>query len=108
MSPQSEQAWKRQARRVLSQVRLRTQKRACEPMDMSKEENAEQRQILDLISDKHGPRMLPVPTEERAWPLEVHKNMGHPNPTKLKTFCQQLDCRQEMIEAIDDLNVRRA
>ena len=71
--------------------------------ETSKEELAEQRQIIDLISDKHGPKILALPTEERAWLLKVHKNMGHPNPTKLKTFCQQMNCRTEMIEAIDDL-----
>ena len=70
--------------------------------EISKEVGAEQRQIIDLIADKHGPKILALPTEERAWLLKVHKNMGHPNPKKLKTFCQQMERRPEMIEAIDD------
>ena len=78
----------------------------CRPdhahLETPKEEIAEQRQIIDLISDKHGPKILALPTEERACMLRVHKNMGHPKPTKLKTFCQQMG-RPEMIEAIDDL-----
>ena len=61
------------------------------------------RHEVDLVSDKHGPRMLALRPDERNWILKVHKNMGHPSAAKLKAFCQQLGCQPEIVEALDDL-----
>ena len=46
---------------------------------------------------------LALPKEEQAWLLKVHSNMGHPGTQKLKTFCHQLGCPENVVRAIDDL-----
>ena len=68
-----------------------------------KDEAGEVRQLIDLVSDKHGPKFLALKTEERSWLTKVHKNMGHPRAHKLKLFCQQVGCSPEILEAINDL-----
>ena len=70
-------------------------------LDLPQEETI--RHEVDLVSDKHGPRMLALRPEERSWILKAHKNMGHPSAAKLKAFCQQLGCQPEIIEALEDL-----
>ena len=39
---------------------------------------------IDLVSDKHWPKMLALTPEERQWIVKVHKNMGHPGTQKLR------------------------
>ena len=76
-----------------------------QPVETISEKDAagEMRQLIDLVSDKHGPRFLALKTEERSWLMNVHKNMGHPNAQKLRLFCPQLGCSPEILEAINDL-----
>ena len=68
-----------------------------------KDEVSEFRQMVDLVSDKHGPKFLALPSEERTWVMKIHKNMGHPNASKLRLFCQQMGCSQNILEALSDL-----
>ena len=65
------------------------------------------RHEVDLVSDKHGLRMLALRPEERSWILKIHKNMGRPSAAKLKAFCQQLGCQPEIVEALEDLEESR-
>ena len=61
------------------------------------------REVVDLVSEKHGPKMLALTPEERSWILKIHKNMGHPGVDKLKLFCPQMGCEEHVIKAIEDL-----
>lgn len=70
---------------------------------MSSELGPELKQAIDLVSDKHGPKMLSLKAHERSWILKVRKTVGHPSPAKLKQFCQQMGRSTEIIEALDDL-----
>ena len=58
------------------------------------------RHAIDLVADKHGPKMLALTPEERSWILKVHK---HPNASKLKLFCQQMGCQPHIIDALEDI-----
>ena len=61
------------------------------------------RHAIDLVADKHGAKMLALTPEERSRILKVHKNMGHPNASKLKLFCQQMGCQPHIIDALEDI-----
>ena len=60
-------------------------------------------QAVDLISQKHGPKMLELNKEEQAWLLKIHRNLGHPGAVKLQDFCKQLNCPDRILQAIPDL-----
>ena len=60
-------------------------------------------QAVDLISQKHGPKMLDLSREEQAWLLKIHRNLGHPGAVKLQEFCKQLNCPERILQAIPDL-----
>ena len=73
------------------------------PESLIKAKQELDRQCIDLVAEKHGPLFLALPKEEQAWLLKVHSNMGHPGVQKLKTFCNQLGCPENVIKATDDL-----
>lgn len=60
-------------------------------------------QAVDLISQKHGPKMLELTGEEQAWIMKIHRNLGHPGVVKLQEFCRQLNCPDRILQAIPDL-----
>ena len=60
-------------------------------------------QVIDLASQKHGPRFLELKTEEQSWLLKLHRNLGHPGVTKLQEFCRQLNCPDRILQAIPDI-----
>ena len=68
-----------------------------------KPETPPDREIIDLASQKHGPLMQALRTDEQAWLLKLHRNLGHPGSQKLMTFCRQLQCEERVIKAIPDL-----
>lgn len=70
--------------------------------EISQEDEVD-RETVDLASQKHGPRFLALKPEMQAWLLKVHRNLGHPGAQKLATFCKQLGCPNEMVQAIGDL-----
>ena len=76
-------------------------KTESEPKDQISERQL--REVVDMVSEKHGPKMLALNPEERSWILKIHKNMGHPGVEKLKLFCQQMGCEEHVIKAIEDL-----
>ena len=59
--------------------------------------------MIDLVSQKHGPRFQKLSSEDQSWLLKVHRNMGHPSAGKLQMFCKQLGCPDELLQAIPDL-----
>ena len=61
------------------------------------------RHVIDLASQKHGPRFMMLKPETQAWLLKVHRNLGHPGAMKLTEFCRQLGCPSEILEAIGEL-----
>ena len=63
-----------------------------------------EREVIDLASQKHGPRFLKLGTSEQAWLLKVHRNLGHPGAQKLVEFCKQLKCPDEFLQAIPDMH----
>lgn len=67
------------------------------------ENEASERETIDLASQKHGPAFLQLPSEKQAWLLKLHRNLGHPSVSKLRVFCQQLQCSEEILKAIQDL-----
>ena len=83
--------------------------RTYEPMDVaqrvSEPEKTESidRHVIDLASQKHGPRFMMLKPETQAWLLKVHRNLGHPGAMKLTEFCRQLGCPSEILQAIGDL-----
>ena len=62
-----------------------------------------ERDIIDLTSQKHGPKFLQLKPETQAWILKVHRNLGHPGSHKLTEFCRQLGCPSEILQAIGNL-----
>ena len=61
------------------------------------------RVIVDLTSQKHGPKFLELSSEEQQWLLKLHRNMGHPGHQKLEYMCRQLNCDDKIIKAISDI-----
>ena len=61
------------------------------------------REMIDLASQKHGPRFLELKTEDQQWLLKLHKNLGHPGSMKLQTFCKHMNCQPYILEAIPDM-----
>jgi len=62
------------------------------------------RNVIDLASQKHGPKFLQLEASAQAWLIKIHRNLGHPGPQKLMEFCRQLQCPEEFLQAIPDLN----
>lgn len=60
-------------------------------------------QVIDLASQKHGPKFLELKPEEQSWLLKLHRNLGHPGAAKLQEFCRQLNCPDRFLQAIPDL-----
>lgn len=56
------------------------------------------REVVDLVSQKHGPAFLSLPGEEQKWLL-----MGHPGVQKMQYVCQQLGISPEVQKAIVDM-----
>lgn len=69
----------------------------------AKGEEQVERQVIDLVSQKHGPKFHELTSEDQSWLLKVHRNMGHPSAGKLQTFCKQLGCPDKLLQAIPDL-----
>ena len=61
------------------------------------------RQVIDLVSQKHGPKFQVLSPEEQSWLIKIHRNMGHPSAQKLQQFCKQLLCPDHLVQAIVDL-----
>ena len=79
------------------------QDHAEEPIVNPEAMNNPDRTVVDLASQKHGPKFVALKPETQAWLLKVHRNLGHPGAQKLATFCKQLGCPDEMVRAISDL-----
>ena len=61
------------------------------------------RHVIDLASQKHGPKFMTLETDEQAWLLKIHRNLGHPGSQKLVEFCRQLKCPDRILHAIPEL-----
>jgi hypothetical protein len=61
------------------------------------------RTVIDLVSNKHGPKFLALSSSDQAWLLKIHRNLGHPGSPKLVDFCRQLNCPEHILQAIPDL-----
>ena len=80
-----------------------TAKRHCADHVSGGPKPQEHRQTVDLVSQKHGPLCLKLSTEEQAWLLKLHRNMGHPGAQKLVEFCKQLQCSPHILQAIPEI-----
>eukprot|EP00435_Cladocopium_sp_Y103_P044365 s2174_g12.t1 len=74
-----------------------------QPQRTSEQQEEPERQIIDLVSQKHGPKFQKLSQEDQAWLLKLHRNMGHPGARKLQHFCQQLGCPDQFIQAIPEI-----
>eukprot|EP00435_Cladocopium_sp_Y103_P055151 s532_g18.t1 len=61
------------------------------------------REAIDLISQKHGPAFVALPSTDQQWLIKLHKNLGHPGLQKMQYVCQQLGCSPEIQKALVDL-----
>ena len=61
------------------------------------------REFIDWTSQKHGPKFLQLSKETQHWIVKLHRNLGHPGAMKLKLYCKQVGCPNNVIEAIDHL-----
>ena len=64
---------------------------------------SEQRHVVDLANEKHGPAFLKLGKETQSWILKLHRNLGHPSAAKLVEFCKQLGCPTEIQNGIREL-----
>jgi hypothetical protein len=64
---------------------------------------SEQRHVVDLANEKHGPAFLKLGKETQSWILKLHRNLGHPGAAKLLEFCKQLGCPTEIQNGIREL-----
>ena len=62
-----------------------------------------EREVIDWTSQKHGPKFLQLSKEEQAWLIKIHRNLGHPGSQKLQTFCRQLNCPENLLQAIPEM-----
>ena len=53
---------------------------------------------------RHGPKVLRLEPEERAWLLRVHKNLGHPDVKKLQVFLRECKFSGAIVEAVEELH----
>ena len=60
-------------------------------------------EVIDLASQKHGPKFLALDTETQNWLLKLHRHLGHPGAAKLIEFCRQLGCPDQILQAIGEL-----
>eukprot|EP00435_Cladocopium_sp_Y103_P072784 s61_g41.t1 len=54
--------------------------------------DGEMRQMIDLVSQKHGPHMMSLSQADQAWLLKLHRNLGHPGELVLDAageFCDE-------------------
>ena len=65
--------------------------------------DGETRQMIDLVSQKHGPNMIALPQLDQSWLLKLHRNLGHPSRQKMEYVCKQLGCNSEILRAIPDI-----
>ena len=65
--------------------------------------DGETRQMIDLVSQKHGPNMIALPQSDQSWLLKLHRNLGHPSKQKMEYVCKQLGCNAEILRAIPDI-----
>ena len=61
------------------------------------------REIVDWTAQKHGPKFLQLSSEEQAWLIKIHRNLGHPGSQKLQNFCRQLNCPDNILQAIPEM-----
>ena len=61
------------------------------------------RNVIDLISQKHGPKFLQLDKSTQMWLLKLHRNLGHPSAAKLAAACRHLNCSSEIINSLSDL-----
>ena len=47
-------------------------------MHSSQDQQTVEREVIDLVAQKHGPHFQALKNEEQSWLLKVHRNMGHP------------------------------
>ncbi len=73
------------------------------PLHPEGDEVSGEHHIIDLASQKHGPRFLELKSEEQSWALKLHRNLGHPGAGKLQEFCRQLNCPDRILQAIPDI-----
>ena len=66
-------------------------------------DNSVHHEVIDLASQKHGPKFLQLSTDEQSWALKLHRNLGHPGTQKLVEFCRQLRCPDRILQAIPEL-----
>lgn len=64
--------------------------------------SSQNREVVDIISQAHGPRFLALAPMERQAIVKCHKNLGHPSTERLKILMKQQSFRPEMIDAVDD------
>ena len=76
---------------------------SAETEDEQNAMNKVDRQVIDLASQRHGPKFAALPPETQSWILKVHRNLGHPGAQKLTEFCRQLGCEKQILSAIGDL-----
>ena len=62
-----------------------------------------EKEIIDWTSQKHGPKFLQLSSEEQAWLIKIHRNLGHPGSQKLQNCCRQLNCPEHILQAIPEL-----
>jgi len=72
-------------------------------MHSSQDQQTVEREVIDLVAQKHGPHFQALKNEEQSWLLKVHRNMGHPSASKLVQFCKSLGCPNTILHAIPDL-----
>jgi hypothetical protein len=70
--------------------------------ELSRQQESE-REVIDLVSQKHGPKFHDLKSEMQSWLLKVHRNMGHPSAAKHQRFCRQLGCPDAILQAIPDI-----
>ena len=67
------------------------------------ETSPEVRETIDPVSQKHGPFMQNLTSEEQSWLLKMHRNLGHPGAQKLLNLCKHLKCDDRILKAVPDL-----
>ena len=59
---------------------------------------------ISISHQGHGERFLALTKEEQQWIRKIHKNLGHPNASKLMIALKGQQCDQRIVDAIPDFH----
>ena len=74
-----------------------------QPQSVETPESTKEPSQIDFESKDHGPKFMITSPENKKLAIRLHKNLGHPDPTKLSKVLQQRGYSEELVRGVLDL-----